>query len=199
MNTLPWYGREVGLIPSTGSTHSRKRSILATSRNKQKQTVIKNEAIKDAYVSLVTPDGVEVTRTEEAIRIAKARKHDLVVVSDKGKYPTAKIMDYGKHKFEKDKRQKEQRKKQQSVKVKEIKLRPKIHEHDIQVKLNQGIKFLSKGHKLKVTITFGKRDHRELGWDLINDLMKSLTPEHGVVESKPNMDGNALSMIVSPS
>ncbi len=148
-------------------------------------------------VKLVDESGCNLVKTSEALEKAKDQGLDLVVVSDKDT-PTVKIMDYGKYKFDLDKKMKEQKRKHQIVKTKEIKLRPKIHPHDQDVKVNQGIKFLKKGHKLKVTIMFSGRDSRELGWEIINKVQESIVPDFGTVESKPLMDGRNLFMLLSP-
>jgi len=117
-----------------------------------------NERIPYDNVQLITSDGQNrgVVSRQEALQAAEEVGLDLVIVSDSGTegYPIAKILDFGKMVYAK----KKQQKKQQTVQVKEIKLRPKIAEHDYQTKLNQAVRFLKKGNRLKVTIMFRGRE-----------------------------------------
>ena len=86
---------------------------------------------------------------------------DLVVVAPNAKPPVARIMDYGKYKFEQQK--KKRKRKTKVINVKEIRLSPTIEEHDFQTKLKNGRKFLTKGDKCKVSIRFRGRAHKEIG------------------------------------
>jgi len=117
-----------------------------------------NERIQYDQLQLITSDGENkgVVSRSEALEQAEEAGLDLVIVSDKGAegYPIAKILDFGKMVYAK----KKQQKKQHTVQVKEIKLRPKIAEHDYQTKLNQAVRFLKKGNRLKVTIMFRGRE-----------------------------------------
>ena len=89
---------------------------------------------------------------------------DLVVVAPNAKPPVARIMDYGKYKFEQQKKKRNEEK-QKVINVKEIRLSPTIEEHDFQTKLKNGRKFLTKGDKCKVSIRFRGRaiTHKEIG------------------------------------
>lgn len=123
-----------------------------------KQKPLINEHIPYEQIQLITSDGENkgVISKQEALSFAEEAGLDLVVVSEQGGegYPIAKILDFGKMVYAK----KKQQKKQHTVQVKEIKLRPKIAEHDYQTKLNQAVRFLKKGNRLKVTIMFRGRE-----------------------------------------
>ena len=77
--------------------------------------------------------------------MAEQANLDLVLVAPKAKPPVAKIMDYGKYRFELQKKQREARKKQKVINVKEVRLSPTIDTNDFNTKMKNARKFLSKG------------------------------------------------------
>jgi len=116
---------------------------------------------------------------DDALLKSQAAGLDLVVISDSGPdgVPVAKIMDFGKGLYSKKKKFSEGKKKQKAVKVKEIKVRPKISDHDFLTKLNQGIKFLTEGKRLKVTVMFRGRENankKELGPQMFDKVSQTL-------------------------
>lgn len=135
----------------------------------------------------------------EALELAKKEKLDLVEVAPNARPPVAKIMNYGKYKFEAEKRDRDARKKQKATGLKEVKLRPKIGDHDREFKTSRGIEFLKQGNKLKVTIMFSGREmaHTEIGRELLDRVKEDLI-EHGKVESHPRLEGRNLSMTIAP-
>ncbi|HJM68532.1 MAG TPA: translation initiation factor IF-3 [Candidatus Babeliales bacterium] len=122
-----------------------------------------NEQIRSNQVQVINHagDNLGIIDKSEALMIARGEGLDLVQISPEGKegIPVAKIMDFGKEIYAKKKKLAESKKKQKVVKIKEIKLRPKIGAHDYQTKLNQGIQFLQKGMRLKVTLMFRGREN----------------------------------------
>ena len=102
--------------------------------------------------------------------MAYDRDLDLVIVSPDQAPPVAKILDYGKYKFETEKRAKDARKKQHAPDVKEVKMRYKIDVHDYNVKVKNIKKFLAAGNKVKILVTLRGREiqHSNLAFDLIN-------------------------------
>lgn len=120
-------------------------------------------------------------------------------MSPGAKPPVARIMDYGKYRYELQKKEKEQRKNQKTVNLKELRLSPSIEEHDYQTKLRQAIKFLEKGDKVKVSIRFRGRaiTHKDLGRDVLEDFIED-TQEVASVETAPKMDGRFMFMIIAP-
>ena len=131
--------------------------------------------------------------------IAESFELDLVLVSPNAKPPVARIMDYGKYRYEQQKKEKEQRKNQKTVSLKEIRLSPGIEDHDDQTKLRQAIKFLEKGDKVKVSIRFRGRaiTHKDLGRDVIMDFLDDANAV-STVETKPKMDGRSMFAILAP-
>ncbi len=136
---------------------------------------------------------------EDALRSAREKNLDLVNVAPQAKPPVCRIMDFGKYKYEQSKRDKEARKKQRSITVKELKLRPKIEDHDFQVKVRNGQRFLEKGDKVKVTVMFRGREitHPELGKKLCLKLAEELS-DVSVVEKQPKVEGRNMIMILTP-
>jgi len=153
-------------------------------------------------VRLVGPDGsqVGIVSTQEALRMAQDLDLDLVEVAPQASPPVARIMDYGKYKYERDIRQKEARKKQTRVEVKEIKFRPKIDPHDYATKKGHVVRFLNQGAKVKVTIMFRGREmaHTELGQKILDRLVADLA-DTAVVEAAPKQDGRNMIMVIAPA
>lgn len=125
---------------------------------------------------------------------------DLVEVAPQANPPVARIMDYGKYKYERDIRQKEARKKQTRVEVKEIKFRPKIDRHDYATKKGHVVRFLSAGARVKVTIMFRGREmaHTELGRKILDRLVEDLG-DMASVEAQPKQDGRNMVMVIAPT
>ena len=140
-----------------------------------------------------------VTNTENAIQQANAAGLDLVEISPNSDPPVAKIMDYGKYKYEAQKKKSEARKKQSVIVVKEIKIRPGIEEHDYQVKMRSMNRFLGDGDKVKVTLRFRGREmaHHELGAKILDRVQEDL---EGIakVEQFPKMEGRQMTMVFAP-
>lgn len=126
---------------------------------------------------------------------------DLVVVSPNQEPPVAKIMDYGKYKFDIEKRAREARKKQHSVELKEIKMRYKIDVHDYDVRIKNIKKFLNAGNKVKVVIMLKGREiqHSKLAFDLIRRVENDIKDASFIVEKPPGMEGKNVVMILVPS
>jgi translation initiation factor IF-3 len=153
-------------------------------------------------VRLVGSDGsqIGIVSTQEALRRAQELDLDLVEVAPQANPPVARIMDYGKFKYERDIRQKEARKKQVRVEVKEIKFRPKIDRHDYDTKKGHVVRFLSAGARVKVTIMFRGREmaHTDLGRKILDRLVEDLG-DTAVVEAQPKQDGRNMVMVIGPT
>jgi translation initiation factor IF-3 len=151
---------------------------------------------------LVGADGsqIGIVSTQEALRRAQELDLDLVEVAPQASPPVARIMDYGKYKYERDIRQKEARKKQSRVEVKEIKFRPKIDQHDYATKKGHVVRFLTAGARVKVTIMFRGREmaHTELGRRILDRLVEDLG-DLAVVEATPKQDGRNMVMVIAPT
>jgi translation initiation factor IF-3 len=179
----------------------RPRRRFDQARPVQDQTRI-NEAIRASKVRLVDEDGSQVglkTR-DEALEYAYSKDLDLVEVASGADPPVARIMDYGKYKYEQEQKAKTARKHQSQIHVKEIKMRPKIGVHDYETKKGHVVRFLNAKAKVKVTIMFRGREqsHPERGRDLLMRLAEDVK-EIGQVESPPLQDGRNMVMLLGPT
>ncbi len=160
-----------------------------------------NENISAREVRLIGADGqqVGVVSIDEAIRLAEEAKLDLVEISADAVPPVCRIMDYGKHLFEKKKQAAVAKKNQKQAQVKEIKFRPGTEEGDYQVKLRTLVRFLNEGDKAKVSLRFRGREmaHQELGMELLKRVENDLA-EVGTVEQHPKLEGRQLMMGIAP-
>ena len=138
-------------------------------------------------------------QTVEAIKEAYELGLDLVVVSPNADPPVAKIMDFGKYKYEIQKKKSEARKKQTVIVVKEIKIRPGIEEHDYQVKMRAINRFLEEGDKVKLTLRFRGREmaHHELGSKILDRVQEDLD-SIAKVEQFPKLEGRQMTMVFAP-
>ena len=160
-----------------------------------------NENITAREVRLIGAEGeqIGIVSIQEAMAAAEEAKLDLVEISPDAEPPVCRIMDYGKHIFEKKKQQAAARKNQKIIQIKEIKFRPGTEEGDYKVKLRNLIKFLSEGDKAKVSLRFRGREmaHQELGMELLKRVEADLA-EYGTVEQHPKMEGRQLMMVLAP-
>jgi translation initiation factor IF-3 len=179
----------------------RPRRRFDQARPVQDQTRI-NEAIRASKVRLVDEDGsqVGVKTRDEALEYAYSKDLDLVEVASGADPPVARIMDYGKYKYEQEQKAKTARKHQSQIHVKEIKMRPKIGVHDYETKKGHVVRFLNSRAKVKVTIMFRGREqtHPERGRDLLMRLAEDVK-EIGQIESPPLQDGRNMVMLLGPT
>jgi translation initiation factor IF-3 len=161
-----------------------------------------NERIRVPEVRLVGPNGeqIGVIRIEEAIRLAQENDLDLVEVAPEARPPVAKIMDYGKYKYQEALKARENRRSQVNAVVKEMKIRPRIESHDYDTKKNHIERFLLGGDKVKVTIMFRGREQSrpEMGYKLLARLAEDLA-EVSVIEFAPKQDGRNMVMVLAPN
>jgi len=152
-------------------------------------------------VRLVGPKGeqIGIVSINDALKLAAEADLDLVEVAPTARPPVAKLMDYGKFKYESAVKARESRKNQTQTVVKEIKLRPKIDPHDYGTKKGHVERFLKAGDKVKVTIMFRGREQSrpELGRRLLERLAADVA-ELGFVESLPKQDGRNMIMVIGP-
>jgi translation initiation factor IF-3 len=161
-----------------------------------------NDRIRVPEVRLVGPNGeqVGIVRVEDALRLAAESDLDLVEVAPMAKPPVAKLMDFGKFKYEAAIKEREARKNQVNTVIKEIKFRPKIDPHDYGTKKGHVERFLKAGDKVKVTIMFRGREQSrpELGYRLLQRLAGDIG-DLGFVESSPKQDGRNMIMVIGPT
>ncbi|TNY35337.1 translation initiation factor IF-3 [Thermomonospora catenispora] len=160
-----------------------------------------NDRIRVPEVRLVGPNGeqVGIVPLVKALELARESDLDLVEVAPTARPPVAKLMDYGKFKYESAMKAREARRNQAHTVIKEIKLRPKIDPHDYETKKGHVVRFLKAGDKVKVTIMFRGREQSrpELGIRLLQRLAEDVA-ELGFVESRPKQDGRNMIMVIAP-
>ncbi len=160
-----------------------------------------NDEIREKEVRLIDSDGSQlgILPIADAIQKAENKGMDLVLIAPQAKPPACKIMDYGKYKFEQGKREKEARKNQRVVNIKEVRITPSIDVHDFNTKVNQTVKFLKSGDKVKVTVRFRGRElhHSQLGMDLLSKFADAIE-EVGSVEKAAKLEGRNMTMVVVP-
>jgi translation initiation factor IF-3 len=153
-------------------------------------------------VRLIDEDGAQVgiKPTDEALDYAYGKNLDLVEVAPQARPPVARVMDYGKYRYQEEQKAKLARKHQSQVQVKEIKLRPKIATQDYETKKSHVVRFLNQRAKVKVTIMFRGREnsHPERGRDLLMRLAEDVK-DIGLIESPPLLDGRNMVMVLGPS
>ncbi|WP_026440102.1 translation initiation factor IF-3 [Acidocella facilis] len=160
-----------------------------------------NEEIRIPQVRLIDQDGemIGVISTRDAIARAYAVGLDLVEISPNAEPPVAKILDYGKFKYEQQKKRNEARKKQKVVEIKEVKVRPNIDDNDYMVKLNAMKRFIGEGDKVKVTLRFRGREmaHQELGVKVLERIRGDMEVETKV-EQMPKLEMRQMVMVLAP-
>ena len=160
-----------------------------------------NERIRAREIRVIDDDGNQlgVMQPFEALRKAREMGLDLVEISPTAVPPVCKIMDYGRFLYQQNKRDHEARRNQKRTQLKEVKFRPSTAEHDYQVRLNQIIRFLGEGHKVKAMIFHRGREmaHQEVGRAKMARLLQDVG-EHAQVETSPRMEANILMALLAP-
>ncbi len=160
-----------------------------------------NERIRASEIRLIGAEGenIGVISPDRAMMLAAEAGLDLVEISPNATPPVAKIMDFGKFKYEQQKKESEARKKQKTIEVKEIKFRPNTDTHDYDVKMRSVVKFLEGGDKVKVTLRFRGREmaHADLGRKLLERVAGDIE-ELGKIESMPRLEGRQMVMMINP-
>lgn len=160
-----------------------------------------NDEIRAREIRLIDENGEQagIVNVRDALMMATERGLDLVEIAPGAKPPVCRLMDYGKFRYEQSKRDKEARKKQKVITVKELKMRPRIDDHDFNVKNKNARKFLQEGDKVKVTIMFKGREmsHADIGMQLCHQFAEELK-DIALVEKEPKVEGRNMTMILVP-
>ena len=160
-----------------------------------------NDGTRARELRLIDQNGEQlgVKSKAEALQIAERANLDVVLVAPNAKPPVARIMDYGKFRFEQQKKDREARKKQKVINIKEVRLSPTIDVNDFNTKLRNARKFLEKGDKVKASIRFKGRaiTHKEIGQKVLDRLAEE-TADLATVEQKPKMDGRSMFLVLAP-
>ncbi len=159
-----------------------------------------NGQIRDKEVRLIGENGeqIGIMPIKEAMRLAQEAELDLVKIAPKAQPPVCKIIDYGKYRYELARKEKEAKKKQKTVEVKEVRLSPNIDTNDLNTKVNNAKKFISKGNKVKITLRFRGREmaHVQQSKHILDDFAE-LLKDIAVVEKQPKLEGRSMSMVLT--
>ncbi len=172
-------------------------------RQREVNKDIINDDIRANELLVIAPDGEKlgVMSKSDALNKADEYELDLVLIAPGGKPPVAKIIDYGKYKYERKKKESEAKKNQKTVETKEIRLRPNIGQHDIDVKMKAARKFLEKGNRVKVSLSFrGKRElvNKEVGVETLRQFITALE-DISTPDKPPKMvNGRFLDVLLMP-
>jgi translation initiation factor IF-3 len=161
-----------------------------------------NEQIRVPEVRLIDDEGeqIGIVQIAQAQAMAEEKGLDLVEVAPQAKPPVCKIMDYGKYLFQQKKKASEAKKKQKVILVKEVQFRPRIDDHDYNFKRNHVLRFLDDGAKVKAIVRFRGREmaHMELGRAILDRLLEDIKGK-GVADGIPSLQGNRMSIVISPA
>lgn len=171
---------------------------VLTISNKELQI---NEEIRDKELRVIGSDGSQlgILQLSNALNLAIEQNLDLVKIAPQATPPVCKIMDYGKYRFEQAKREKEARKNQHVIDIKEVRLSLNIDTHDFNTKLNNALKFMNKGDKVKVSIRFRGREmgHPEQGYETMKRFALACE-EIAIVEKPAKLEGRNMLMFLAP-
>ncbi|ADN68930.1 translation initiation factor IF-3 (plasmid) [Mesomycoplasma conjunctivae] len=161
-----------------------------------------NENIPFQKVFVVGANGekVGVLSTREAIEMAKEQRLDLVLISVQPK-PIARILDYGKFKYERKKKQKAAKEKQTVIQNRQIRLTPLIGEHDLNVKARKAKEFLLDGDRIKVSLKFRGRESArpELGHKTLEKFYKAVEDLADIAKEAELVNDRFLDMYLQPN
>ena len=159
-----------------------------------------NEQIRDKEVRVIGENGemIGVMSSRDAMKLAREAELDLVKIAPTAKPPVCKIVDYGKFRYEQARKEKEAKKKQKTVEVKEVRLSPNIDTNDLNTKMNNAKKFITKGNKVKVSLRFRGREmaHMQQSKHILDDFADMLK-DVAVVEKPAKLEGRSLSMVLT--
>ena len=165
-----------------------------------KEMVI-NEDIRASELRVIDAAGepVGIMSTDAALQMAYDRGLDLVLMAPQATPPVARMMDYGKYRFECEKKEKEAKKKQQTVELKEIQLSYRIDTHDFETKARHARRFLESGNKVRVVMRFRGREmcHMPMGKEVMARFCETVA-DVGVTDKPPVLDGRIISMVLAP-
>ena len=159
-----------------------------------------NGQTRDKEIRVIGENGDQlgIMSPREAMKLAQEADLDLVKIAPKAQPPVCKIIDYGKYRYELARKEKEAKKKQKTVEVKEVRLSPNIETNDLNTKVNNAKKFISKGNKVKVTLRFRGREmaHVQQSKHILDDFAKMLE-DVAVVEKAAKLEGRNMSMVLT--
>ncbi|EOG7171295.1 translation initiation factor IF-3 [Campylobacter upsaliensis] len=167
----------------------------------REKEVLLNEEIRANELRCIGDDGkvYGIISADEALGIANRLGLDLVLIAPDAKPPVAKIMDYGKFRYQQEKKQKEAKKKQKVIDIKEIKLSVKIAQNDINYKVKHALEFLEQGKHVKFRVFLKGREmsNPEAGVTLLEKIWQSIEDKANR-DKEPLFEGRYVNMLVTP-
>ena len=161
-----------------------------------------NRRIRVPQVRLIDDQGqqVGVVPTFQALEMAEERGLDLVEVAPNADPPVARLMDYGKFRYDQAKKEREARKNQKVVEIRQIRLEPNTHEYHLGLKGKQARRFLEEGDKVKFTVKFRGRQlaHTDIGVTILQEIADTLR-DIAVIEQRPQLEGRSQTMLLAPA
>ena len=159
-----------------------------------------NEQIRDREVRVIGENGEQlgIMSARDAMKLAREAELDLVKIAPTAKPPVCKIIDYGKYRYELARKEKEARKKQKIIEIKEVRLSPNIDVNDLNTKINNARKFITKGNKVKVTLRFRGREmaHMQASRHILDDFAKQLE-DIAVIDKPSKVEGRTMVMFLT--
>lgn len=161
-----------------------------------------NYQIRVPQVRLIDEDGTQVgiKSIQEALALAQERGQDLVEIAPQANPPVCKVINFSKFRYEMEKKEREARKKQKTGQLKEVRIRPRIGEHDLEIKIKHAREFLSEQNKVQITVLFMGREmqHRDLGYALMEKVKERLSDIADMEQSRPISMGNRMFLSLIP-
>ena len=159
-----------------------------------------NGQIKDKEVRVIGQNGeqIGIMSPKEAMKLAQEAELDLVKIAPKAQPPVCKIVDYGKYRYELARKEKDAKKKQKTVEIKEVRLSPNIETNDLNTKVNNAKKFITKGNKVKVTLRFRGREmaHMQSGKAILDEFAEQLS-DVSSIEKPAKLEGKSMMMVLT--
>lgn len=177
-------------------------NVCITAHTQGRMHILVNEKIRTPQVRLISDTGEQlgIFSRNEALERAQNAGLDLVVINEKATPPVAKILNFGKFKYEQTKKQKEAQKKQRklSQEIKELRMRPVTDQHDIGIRIKQAMQFIAEGDKVMFVVRFRGREvqQRDRGIEILTTILKKLS--NVVVEKPISIQGRDVTMLVAP-
>ena len=171
------------------------------SKDKRKDDVIMNEMITAKEVRCTSDEGTNygIISTNDALNLADEMGLDLVLIAPDAKPPVAKIMDYGKFRYQQEKKKKEAKKNQKVIVIKEIKLSVKIAENDINYKVKHAREFLDEGNHVRFRVFLKGREmaNPQSGIEVLNKIWPMLE-DVAIMDKEPKLEGRYVNLLILP-
>lgn len=178
------------------------REVLLGHPGPQRSLHLDGGRVRDGEVSLIDEDGTQlgVFLTKDALQIAREKGLDLFLLQPDANPPVARLMDYGRHRFQLERQAREIKRKHSVSNLKELRVHYAIDDYDYQVKLRSARTFLKNGDRIKLTVALRGREiqHADLALALLNRFCEDLG-EMAAWNEEPKLEGKIAVMELSPA